>query len=371
MDSTSQTIRDCKFDKNVAGEKGGAVYDTGSGADNSISIRDSTFTENEAYDGAGVYLADGRVTQIYNDTFIDNFASHNGGGAYVIVDAIPYVDYDFFKHTGIYEESTERINWNVGSRNVIYSSLFQNNNIDYYMDVSAVVSGLTAVITVTVPVDANKSKNGKVVFDIIYTNQTGSYKTQYVLDNFDDNPGTITLNLPSSEVGHYDVIVQFSEDTYLMKQFNVSYNVTDPRGDFEILQGLINDAIANHFAELDLTRSYTFTPGNETNPLDFNVYDIEINAPLIINGPGWTIDALGYCRIFAINGANVVLNDLKLINGANATDGGAIYWAGGNGTVRNTEFENNTATRDSGAIYFAPTTADSRAQLYIRGQHSR
>ena len=360
LDSTSQTIRDCKFDKNVAGEKGGAVYDTGSGADNSISIRDSTFTENKAYDGAGVYITDGRVTQIYNGTFIDNIASHNGGGAYVMVDSIPYVDYDLFKHTGIYEESTERINWNVGSRNVIYSSLFENNNIDYYMNVSAVVSGLTAVITVTVPVDANKSRGGKVVFDITYTNQTGSYKTQYVLDNFDDNPGTITLNLPSSEVGHYDVIVQFSEQTYLMKQFNVSYNVTDPRGDFEILQGLINDAIANHFAELDLTRSYTFTPGNETNPLDFNVYDIEINAPLIINGHGWTINALGYCRIFAVNGANVVLNDLKIINGNNATDGGAIYWAGSNGTVRHTEFINNTATHDGGAIYFSPTAADSQ-----------
>lgn len=177
LDSTSQTIRDCKFDKNVAGGKGGAVYDTGSGADNSIFIRDSTFTENEAYDGAGVYITDGRVTQIYNGTFIDNIASHNGGGAYVMVDSIPYVDYDLFKHTGIYEESTERINWNVGSRNVIYSSLFENNNIDYYMNVSAVVSGLTAVITVTVPVDANKSKGGKVVFDITYTNQTGSYKT--------------------------------------------------------------------------------------------------------------------------------------------------------------------------------------------------
>ncbi len=52
--------------------------------------------------------------------------------------------------------------------------------------------------------------------------------------------------------------------------------------------------------------------------------------------------------------------NLKLINRANATDGGAIYWAGSNGTVRNTEFENNTAIRDGGAIYFAPTTADSQ-----------
>ena len=360
MDSNRQTLQSCNFIDNTAGGKGGAIYDTGVGADNSNTIKDSTFVRSKAYDGGAVYITDGRITQIYNDTFIDNLASHNGGGAYVIVDAIAYVDYDLFKHTGIYEESTSRIDWSVGSRNVIYSSLFENNNIDYYMDVSAVVSGLTAVITVTVPVDANKSKNGKVVFDITYTNQTGSYKTQYVLNNFEDNPGTITLNLPSSEVGHYDVIVQFSEDTYLMKQFNVSYNVTDPRGDFEILQGLINDAIANHFAELDLTRSYTFTPGNETNPLDFNVYDIEINAPLIINGHGWTINSLGYCRIFAVNGANVVLNDLKIINGNNATDGGAIYWAGSNGTVRHTEFTNNTATHDGGAIYFAPTAADSK-----------
>jgi len=359
LDSTSQTVRDCKFENNVAGGKGGAIYDTGSGADNSIFIRDSTFTGNKAYDGAGAYISDGRVTQIYNGTFIDNLASHNGGGAYVIIDAVAYVDYDLFNHTGIEEHTTERITKSIGPRTYIYSSLFQNSNIDYYMNVSAVVSGLTAVITVNVPVDANKSRNGKVVFDITYTNQSGSYKTQYVLDNFDGS-GIVTLNLPSSEVGHYDVTVGFSEETYLYKQFSVSYNVTDPRGDFEILQGLINDAIANHFTELDLTRSYTFTPGNETNPLDFNVYDIEINAPLIINGNGWTVNALGYCRIFTINANNVTLKDLKLINGANATDGGAINWIGNNGSVEHTSFINNTATREGGAIYYAPTAVDCK-----------
>ena len=361
LDSTSQTVRDCKFESNVAGGKGGAVYDTGSGADNSIFIRDSTFTNNQAYDGGGAYISDGRVTQIYNDTFIDNIVTHNGGGAYVIIDAVAYVDYDLFNNTGIAESTTERITKSTtGSRTYIYSSLFHKSNNDYYMNVSVVVSGLTAVITVNVPADASKSRNGKVRFEVTYTNQTGSYLTVYELDNFEDDPGTITLNLPSSEVGHYDVIVQFSEDTYLMKQFNLSYDVTDPRGDFEILQGLINDAIANHFTEIDLTRSYTFTPGNETNPLDFNVYDIEINAPLIINGHGWTINALGYCRIFNITGNNVVLNDLKIINGANATDGGAIYWNGNNGTVERTSFINNTAASDGGAIYYAPTAQDCK-----------
>ena len=354
LDSSSQTLTGCTFTDNIAGGKGGAIYDTGVGADNSNTISESTFTRNEAYDGGAVYVTDGRITKIYNDTFIDNIASHNGGAAYILVDAKAYVDYDLFKGDGIYRTSDERQTWNVGARQVIYSSLFQKSNLDYYMNASALVQGLTAIITVNVPTDANRTRNGKVVFDITFRNSTHTIKTQYVLDNFDES-GIVTLNLPSSEIGNYSVIVSFSEDTYLYKQVNLSYIITDPRGDFEILQGLINDAIANGQSELVLTRSYTFTPGNSTHPLDFGVGDIEINAPLIINGNGWTVDSLGYSRIFVVNGNNVVIKDLTLVNGNNFNDtlntmdstgvrtgGGAILWNGANGVIDSCVFSNDT-----------------------------
>ena len=359
LDSTGQTVQDCTFTNNRAGGRGGAIYDTGTGADNANFIKDSAFVENEAYDGGAAYITDGRITQIYNATFIDNVASHNGGAAYITVDGIHYVDYDLFKHTGVYDETSERFTWNMGGRDYIYSSLLQNN-IDYFMNVSHVVSGLTAVITVNVPADANKSRNGKVRFEVTYTNESGSYLTIYELDDFDDS-GIVTLNLPNSRIGHYDVIVGFSEDTYLYKQFNLSYDVNDPRGDFEILQDLVNKAIESHQTELNLTRDYTFTVGNETDPLDFNWLDVDITSPLIINGNGWTINALGYCRIFNITSDNVVIRNVTLINGNNATsDGGAIYWSGSNGTVESTFFINNTATSDGGAIYYAPTATDCK-----------
>ena len=348
--STGQTVQDCTFTSNSAGGKGGAIYDIGVAANNANFIKDSTFVQNQAYDGGAVYLTDGKDTQIYNSTFTGNIASHNGGAAYITVDGIHYVDYDLFKHTGIYDETSERVTWNKEGRDYVYSSLFQNN-IDYFMNVTNVVDGLTAVITVTVPTDASKSRNGKVRFEVSYTNSTGTYITVYELDNFDGS-GIVTLNLPSSDVGHYDVVVSFSENTYLRKQFNVSYDIVDPRGDFEILQSLVNNAIINNFTELTLKRSYTFTPGDAENPLDFDWLEIEVNAPLIINGNGWTIDSLGFCRIFNITSENVVIKNLKLINGNNATDGGAIYWSGSNGTVDNVYFLNNTAKSDGGAIYF-------------------
>ena len=60
---------------------------------------------------------------------------------------------------------------------------------------------------------------------------------------------------------------------------------------------------------------------------------MNITSTLTINGNGYSLDALGRCRIFDIFAPNVVLNNIRFINGnANGVNGtgedkgGAIYW---------------------------------------------
>jgi predicted outer membrane repeat protein len=56
-------------------------------------------------------------------------------------------------------------------------------------------------------------------------------------------------------------------------------------------------------------------------------------------------------KIFSISGTNVTLNRLKLINGNNNGNGGAIYWSGNSGKIINSYIGNNQA-QNGGGIYF-------------------
>ena len=76
---------------------------------------------------------------------------------------------------------------------------------------------------------------------------------------------------------------------------------------------------------------------------------ILISKSITINGNGYTIDAQHKSRIFNVTANNVVLNDIKFING-NATSGGAIHNIGNNLNVTNCVFEKNSAEY-GGAIF--------------------
>lgn len=101
-------------------------------------------------------------------------------------------------------------------------------------------------------------------------------------------------------------------------------------------------------------------PGSTVN-LDSKIYsgdgnqNIVVDKDLTINGNGATIDAQKRNKIFQVNsGVTVIIKDVKLVNGNNTRDGGAIV---NNGvlTLENIVFENNTAIENSlakgGAIY--------------------
>ncbi|HQU85366.1 MAG TPA: choice-of-anchor Q domain-containing protein [Pyrinomonadaceae bacterium] len=75
------------------------------------------------------------------------------------------------------------------------------------------------------------------------------------------------------------------------------------------------------------------------------------NGSLTINGPGadkLTISGNNSSRIFSVSG-DLILNDLKIVNGSNAEDGGAISTFGNRLQINRCAFYNNTADQ-GGAI---------------------
>ncbi|WP_405305340.1 hypothetical protein [Methanobrevibacter sp.] len=130
----------------------------------------------------------------------------------------------------------------------------------------------------------------------------------------------------------------------------------EAKGDFNLLQDLINQASAN--SVITLNRDYTFTAGLDDDLIN-GIYVNKNN--LTIDGNGHTINALGKARIFFITSNYVTLTNINFINGYVAEDnywrasgpGGAIFYQEytNHNLVYNCNFVNNTAD-NGGAIYF-------------------
>ena len=136
-------------------------------------------------------------------------------------------------------------------------------------------------------------------------------------DNSTDDSGIIMLDNSTED------ILQESNDVY----------------SFDELSSLINETPENEV--LTLENDYTYINGSKTG--------IMISKPITIDGAGHTLDANKSSRIFNITASNVVLKNIKFING-NALGsyftyygGGAIYWNGSNGYLENCSFIDNSA----------------------------
>ena len=77
--------------------------------------------------------------------------------------------------------------------------------------------------------------------------------------------------------------------------------------------------------------------------------EIVISKPVTIDGAGHTIDAKKSSRIFNVTADNVVIKNIRFVNGnalgnyfRSDVGGGAIYWSGAIGILENCTFINNT-----------------------------
>ena len=128
---------------------------------------------------------------------------------------------------------------------------------------------------------------------------------------------------------------------YLNEQLSID------NADFTNLADEINKS--SNAKEIKLTQDYIFNPSNDEKHI--NGIDIEIDN-FIIDGQGHTINGNKQARIFNIKSDNVVLKNINLINGFTNEHGGSVYWTGENGTIINSNFKDNYASRYGGAVSF-------------------
>ncbi len=152
-----------------------------------------------------------------------------------------------------------------------------------------------------------------------------------------DNNCTTESSAPGDSLVIGDSILGTSE----IQNSDVSNNHAGTFGD---LQKEINNASKGSI--LTLNRDYYGAFGNR----------VQLNKDLTIDGQGHTIDCLNAkgCSAFYSNSGNIVLKNIKLINGHNdnVNNGGAVYISGSaQYTIENCIFDNNWANKYGGAIY--------------------
>ena len=168
----------------------------------------------------------------------------------------------------------------------------------------------------------------------------------------------------------YNITVSFEDRDYYKKENSSLVQAHGELiGQFKLLQSLIEDALRDGRSELVLNRTFTFTPeykGITANMDDRCINLTNIDRPFTIRGNGWRIDAAGYSRIFNITSPYVTIEKVVLVGGNasgrfgdNVDMGGAIYWAGANGTLIGSTIEGNNASI-GGGIYYNVTAPDCK-----------
>ena len=114
-------------------------------------------------------------------------------------------------------------------------------------------------------------------------------------------------------------------------------------GTFAELRSNIEKTEAGSTLKLD--KNYTCEEG-------FDTEGITIDKSITIDGQGHTIDAQGKARIFYVQANNVILKNIIFKNGNSATNGGAIWWNGADGSVSGSTFIGNSAADNGGAIWW-------------------
>ena len=107
----------------------------------------------------------------------------------------------------------------------------------------------------------------------------------------------------------------------------------------------------------DLAIKVNDTPENQTLTLDCDyeyqngsIKGVVISKPMTIDGAGHTLDGKKLSRMFNVTADNVILKNIKFVNGnalgsyGKIYGGGAIYWSGANGFIENCSFTNNTGS---------------------------
>lgn len=134
---------------------------------------------------------------------------------------------------------------------------------------------------------------------------------------------------------------EIENSTNVISSENNSDMISEPidnssYGNFSELQEKIN--ATEEGGTLNLTKNYKYESGD--------VKGIVIQKSIIINGNGHILNGSTSSKIFNITSDNVILNNLIFTEGYSSY-GGAVYWEGNNGTLKNCTLYNNNVHYDA------------------------
>ena len=403
--STSATYRiasveiiNCTFENNSATSSststaghGGAVYFAA--PSNHISIINSTFINNKAYDNSGkyggaVYINGYYATagcKIINSTFINNYANYDGGVIWLrgksnvnqIVDGCIFIS-------------------NAGG-NTVYSSVFKGDNSgNFIINNSIFLNNKKYAVNIgpsTYSLENNWWGNTEENFNTNLVNVYSKSVTSWLYLKFetDDATGTATIslnNLYSSSSGETSVYdgkfpaIEFNiestnmnvdkntvklgsdgkatfhyELTGAVGVLTVSYNNINMTKTFKDLSfsSLKNMIINSQEPTICLDEDFTYDETKDSALSD----GIDFAKSITIDGQGHTLNAKELKRIFYINDPtkDVVLKNINFVKG-NADVGGAINAIVNSLTLINCTFINNTANTYGGAVALNANTVE-------------
>ncbi|MBQ9026301.1 MAG: hypothetical protein IJ104_08025, partial [Methanobrevibacter sp.] len=376
-----QVIQSCNFDGNNATRDGGAVY-VNEGLQQ-VKILSSIFKNSHA-DSAGAVYYGGSTRNpllIKDSDFFNNTAVHNGGAILYVTNSglNIYRDYNNFDGIGVILSSGRTdVKTNDTNYKFIDNCLFEEN-YDYALRIRVVSDWEYPFIAVYLE-NPKDWRSDKLKFVVNLTDSTTHEVIHTVIINSSNidthyRDGMLYVSFADLKMEQwYNITVSFEDRDYMYKtNSTLEQSHGKVMGQFKLLQKLIEDAIRRGDSEIVLNRTFTFTPeidGVTENMDDRCINLTDINYPFTIRGENWLIDAAGYSRIFYITSPYVTIENVVLTGGnANGTygdpmyhdgdKGGAIYWAGANGTLSGSKILNNTASI-GGGIYYNVTANDCK-----------
>ena len=309
------------FANNIATSNGGVIFNYGIG----FVVGNSTFVNNSAADGAGAILNGGRGFVVGNSTFANNTATSKGGAIYNYGIGFVVGNSTFVNNTA---EDAGAV-YNEGDNSVVGNSTFVNNTAEdagavYNKGDNSVVGNSTFVNNTATSIGGAIINNGKLVVDNSAFEDNAANYYGGAIFNRDD------LQVTNSAFDGNDILVR-----NIRAMDNVDHGGAAiynwKNGKLDISKSNFTNNIKN------------YKNGNLLVGAVATIGDATISDSYFVNNSGRWGGALSVMGGESSSATNFIdIDGTKFVNNS-ALYGGAMFVWGSNYSISNSVFDNNSA----------------------------
>jgi len=309
------------FANNTATSNGGVIFNYGIG----FVVGNSTFVNNSAADGAGAIMNGGRGFVVGNSTFANNTATSKGGAIYNYGIGFVVGNSTFANNTA---EDAGAV-YNEGDNSVVGNSTFANNTAEdagavYNEGDNSVVGNSTFVNNTATSIGGAIINNGKLVVDNSAFEDNAANYYGGAIFNWDD------LQVTNSAFDGNDILVR-----NIRAMDNVDHGGAAiynwKNGKLDISKSNFTNNIKN------------YKNGNLLVGAVATIGDATISDSYFVNNSGRWGGALSVMGGESSSATNFIdIDGTKFVNNS-ALYGGAMFVWGSNYSISNSVFDNNSA----------------------------